>query len=143
MDQLKVEGTIQLCIISVAWMITFQNIVSEDGRLLAIYGDSVYAFRRYLITPFKGAHLTALQTEFNKKMSALRICVEWGFGSVTNMFAFLAFHRNQKVFLQPLAKYWIVGVPFVQLSLLSLWFTNSYVLWNSGPFTRRISLLNL
>ena len=86
------------------------DVHSTDGRLLAIYGDSAYAFRRYLITPFKGANLTDLQTQFNKDMSSLRICVEWGFASITNMFAFLSFHKNQKVFLQPLAKYWIVGV---------------------------------
>ena len=87
------------------------NIMSNDnGRLLAVYGDSAYAFRHYLITPFKGANLTELQSEFNKQMSSLHICVEWGFGCITNLFAFLAFHKNQKVFLQPLAKYWIVGV---------------------------------
>ena len=43
------------------------DIRGQDGSLLALYGDSAYAFRRYLITPFKGAHLTQLQSDFNKK----------------------------------------------------------------------------
>ena len=83
-----------------------------NGQQLAVYGDSAYAFRRYLITPFKGANLAQIQTDFNKEMSRLRICVEWGFGNITNMFAFLSYHKNQKVYLQPVAKYWIAAVLF-------------------------------
>ena len=85
------------------------NITDSNGRQLAIFGDSAYAFRRYLLTPFKGAALTQQQKDFNTNMSSVRACVEWGFSKITNIFAFLSFHKNLKVYLQPVAKYWIVA----------------------------------
>ena len=86
-----------------------KDISSTNGETMCIFGDSAYAFRRYLVTPFKGANLTRMQKDFNCNMSSLRACVEWGFGKITNIFAFLAFHKNHKVYLQPIAKYWIVA----------------------------------
>ena len=85
------------------------NIYSSDGKQLCLYGDTAYAFRTYLVTPFKGSKLDGIQKDFNKNMASLRMCVEWGFGKIVGIFAFLAFHKNQKVYLQPVAKYWIVG----------------------------------
>ena len=85
------------------------NIYSANGQQLSLYGDTAYAFRRYLVTPFKGAQLAHLKKEFNKNMASLRTCVEWGFAKIVGVFAFLAFHKNQKVYLQPVAKYWLVG----------------------------------
>ena len=37
--------------------------------------------------------------EFNKSMSALRVSVEWNFGKVTNLFAFLDFKKNLHLYL--------------------------------------------
>ena len=79
-----------------------QEIYDEYG--LSIYADSAYAFRRYLITPFKGAAISKLEHKFNKNMAAVRGSVEWGFGKIGNNFAFLNFHKNIKVYLQPVAK---------------------------------------
>ena len=84
-------------------------IVDSNNQQLCIYGDSAYALRRYLITPFKGANITQVQHDFNKTMASHRVAVEWGFAKMTQIFAFLAFHHNQKVFLQPITKYWIVA----------------------------------
>ena len=84
-------------------------IVGSNNQQLCIYGDSAYALRRYLVTPFKGANISALQHDFNKNMASVRVAVEWGFAKITQIFAFLAYHHNQKVFLQPIGKYWIVG----------------------------------
>ena len=80
-----------------------------DLKQIAIYGDSAYAFRRYLITPFKGAALTRLQTDFNTNMASVRESVEWGFSKMCTLFAFIDYHKNNKVYLQPVAKYYLVA----------------------------------
>ena len=80
-----------------------------NGDQMCIYGDSAYAARTYLLTPFKGANISALETKFNGNMSKVRTCVEWGFGKICTNFAFLNFHKNLKVRLQAVAKYYLVG----------------------------------
>ena len=57
----------------------------------------------------KGANLTVSQQEFNSHMSKVRVCVELEFGKITQYFAFLDFKKNLKIFLQPVAKYYLVG----------------------------------
>ena len=89
------------------------DIVDDDNNQLAIYGDSAYAFRRYLVTPFKGANLSQLQHDFNANMSAMRASVEWGFAKMFSEFAFLDYHKNLKVYLQPVAKYYFVGAVLI------------------------------
>jgi hypothetical protein len=49
------------------------------------------------------------QKEFNKNMSNVCVSVEWGFGKIAQYFAFLDFKENQKILLQPIAKYYLVG----------------------------------
>ena len=89
------------------------NQVSEvydtDGNQMCIYGDSAYAARSYLLTPFKGSNLSPLETQFNGNMAKVRTCVEWGFGKICGNFAFLDFHKNLKARLQAVAKFYIVG----------------------------------
>jgi nuclease HARBI1 len=63
-----------------------------------------------LITPHKGGNLSSEQTDFNKEMSQVRLAVEWGFGKVLSIFAFLDFKKNQKILLSPIGKYYTVGV---------------------------------
>lgn len=70
-----------------------------------LYGDKGYPLKPNLITPFTVNRLTPAQQQFNTKMSKLRICVEWEFGEIFEQFAFLDFKKNQKIFLQPVAKY--------------------------------------
>ena len=86
-----------------------RNIHDSNGKQLALYADSAYSFRRYLITPFKGSNLSKLEKKFNKNMAKVRGAVEWGFGKISNNFAFLEFHRNMKVYLQPVAKLMYTG----------------------------------
>ena len=43
-------------------------------------------------------------------MSAVRICVEWGFGKVISNFAFMDFKKNLHIYLQPLGKMYFVAV---------------------------------
>ncbi|KAG2193789.1 hypothetical protein INT47_009931 [Mucor saturninus] len=60
------------------------------GELYAIYGDPAYVESDILIKPFRtGAQMHRLDKEANYVMSKLRIIVEWEFGHVANLFAFL------------------------------------------------------
>lgn len=43
-------------------------------------------------------------------MSKVREAVEWGFGEVVRQFAFLDYHKNQKVLLQPVGIFYTVGI---------------------------------
>jgi len=43
-----------------------------------IYGDAGYPQKSYLMNPFDGAYVGELEGEFNKPMSACRICVQMG-----------------------------------------------------------------
>ena len=75
-----------------------------------LYGDPAYPLRQHLLTPYRGAMLTPAQELFNKKMSKVRESVEWALCKVIQYFAFLDFRKNQKVLLQPIVKYYAVGV---------------------------------
>ena len=74
-----------------------------------VYGDPAYGISRHIKAPFRGAHLTPLQPQFNSDMSKVRASVEWGFGKISQYFAYLDFHKNLKVLLQPVGKYYAVG----------------------------------
>ncbi len=75
-----------------------------NGQQLALFGDGGYANCPWLHTPFRG-QMTQEQTAFNEMMSSVHISVEWGFAKVKTLFAFTNFYCNQKLFLQPLGKY--------------------------------------
>ena len=79
------------------------------GRKFAVYGDPAYPIRTYLLSPFGGANLNVAQMEFNRRMSSVRECVEWEFGNILRLFAFLDFRKDLKVLLSPVAKYYMVG----------------------------------
>lgn len=55
------------------WMGTALNV---HGIRYVIYGDSGYAQRFYLATPFMGSNLSSAEKEFNKAMSASRETVK-------------------------------------------------------------------
>jgi hypothetical protein len=76
---------------------------------LCLYGDSAYPLSPYLMCPYKGAVLTQEQEAFNRGMSSGRECVEWMFGKIVQEFAFVDFKKNQKLYLQPVGKYYLVA----------------------------------
>lgn len=86
-----------------------RRITLPNGEPYVIYGDPAYGLSRNILSPFRGAHLTTGEQEFNKSMSRVRICVEWGFSKILQYFAFLDFKKNQKVLLQPIGKYFLVA----------------------------------
>ncbi|KAH9110594.1 hypothetical protein AeMF1_014649 [Aphanomyces euteiches] len=75
-----------------------------------VYGDPAYPLRPLLISPYKGARLTSAQASFNKKMSSVRVSVEWCFAGILRDWAFLNYKKNLKVFLSPVAKMYLIGV---------------------------------
>ena len=85
------------------------QVYDTDGNQMCIYGDSAYAARSYLLTPFKGSNLSQLETQFNANMAKVRTCVEWGFSKICSNFAFLDFLKNLKARLQAVAEFYIVG----------------------------------
>jgi hypothetical protein len=86
---------------------------TPDGRPLFIYGDPAYSVSAHVLSPYKGAAVTAEQSIFNSAMSHCREPVEWCFKEVTQQFPFLDFSRNQKILLSPCGLFYLVGMLLV------------------------------
>lgn len=86
-----------------------RHMTTPNNEVYCVYGDPAYPLTPYIIPPFKGAVLSANQARFNKRMSSVRICVESGFGKLLNLFAFLDYKKNHKLYLQPIGKYYKVA----------------------------------
>lgn len=86
-----------------------RHMTTPNNEVYCVYGDPAYPLTPYIIPPFKGAVLSANQARFNKRMSSVRICVEWGFGKLLNLFAFLDYKKTHKLYLQPIGKYYKVA----------------------------------
>ena len=85
-----------------------QHSFGPNGNSLCIYGDPAYPLRPQLQAPFKGAHITPLQKQWNKSMSSVRVSVEWIFGDIANYFKFLDFRKNLKIKLSAVGKMYLV-----------------------------------
>ena len=84
------------------------------GDMYRLYGDPAYSLSNHLITP----HRNAKKKEdifFNEILALVRVAVEWSFGKVLQYFAFTDFSKNQKLLLQPVAKYYIVSVALTNM----------------------------
>lgn len=81
------------------------------GHHYCLYGDPAYPLRPLLLKPYGGTCLTDAQQAFNKSMSSVRQAVEWGFGKIVGLFAFVDFKKNQKVFVQNVPRmYKVTGI---------------------------------
>ena len=85
-----------------------RNSFSSTGQPLCVYGDPAYPLRVHLQGPFKGAHLTPIQREFNTSMSEVRTSVEWVFGEIVDYFSFLDFKKDLKIGLSAVGKMYTV-----------------------------------
>ncbi|ETM40290.1 hypothetical protein L914_13729 [Phytophthora nicotianae] len=83
--------------------------LSYGEKHFVIYGDPAYAQNNHIVAPFKGVVLSDDEKEFNKRMSSVRVIVEWGFGKIARYWAFVDFHKNQKLLLQRVGKMYTVG----------------------------------
>lgn len=75
-----------------------ERITKPDGEPYVVYGDPAYGISRHIKAPFRGAHLTPLQQQFNSDMSKVRASVELGFGKISQYFAYLVFSKIWKSF---------------------------------------------
>lgn len=80
-----------------------------NGEPYVLYGDPAYGLSRNILSPYRGMNLSPQENDFNKAMSSVRVSVEWTFGKLVQYFAFLDFKKNQKILLQPIGKYYLVG----------------------------------
>jgi hypothetical protein len=82
----------------------------EDGTPMQIYGDPAYGVNRHLISPFQGARLDPRQQLFNKRMSRVRIVVEWVFKEVIQQFQYFSLKTGQRVLLSNIGLQFKVAV---------------------------------
>ena len=87
-------------------------LTTPNGQPYVLYGDSAYGINANILSPFRGQQLTQAEHKFNRLMSGVRVSVEWSFGKIAQLFAFLDFKKNQKILLQPVGKYYIVRALF-------------------------------
>lgn len=100
---------------------------APDGTPLQIYGDPAYGVTRHLLSPFQGASLTPEQQNFNRRMSAVRIVVEWVFKDIgQQLFPFLSYVPNQRHLQQR------VGLQFITATLLY----NAHICLHGGQITQ-------
>ena len=85
------------------------HMTRPNNETYCVYGDPAYPLSPYIISPFRGGVITANQARFNKRMSKVRVSVEWGFNKLISIFAFLDYKKNQKLYLQPVGKYYKVA----------------------------------
>nr|XP_050030581.2 uncharacterized protein LOC126526913 [Dermacentor andersoni] len=80
-----------------------------QGHSYCIYGDPAYPLRPLLLKPYSGTSSSGHQLLFNKEMSEVRQAVEWGFGKIAALFAFVDFRKNQKLYRQNLPQMYKVS----------------------------------
>ena len=103
-----------------------------------VFGDPVYGISRHIISPFRGVNLTEQQKRFNTRMSEVRVSVEWGFGKITQHFAYLDFKRDLKVLLQPVAKYYVVGALLINCHTCLYGSVTGVLFWFGTTIIRKI-----
>jgi nuclease HARBI1 len=69
------------------------------------YGDPAYGLSPHLQSPCKGALATEEQAKFNTSMSAVRQAVEWLFGKVVSLWAFVDFKKIKSLAYNKLARF--------------------------------------
>ena len=109
MVQLQEDVTMLSCSMKVICYLGYKQSL-DHPQIFALYGDPAYPLRQHILAPYRRAVITRDQELFNREMSKVRVSVEWAFGKVVQYFAFLDFKKNLKVLLQPVGKYYVVGV---------------------------------
>ncbi|KXS13155.1 hypothetical protein M427DRAFT_100778, partial [Gonapodya prolifera JEL478] len=76
-----------------------------------IYGDPAYLpGGAHLAGPWKLAHLTAEQQEYNSRNRAVCVSIDWALEKPATLFAFLNYYRSLKVELSPVGTYYCIGI---------------------------------
>lgn len=74
-----------------------------------LYGDLVYPVKRWLLRPYKSNALSREQLEFNRRVSSVRVAVEWIFGAIASQWGFLDFEEILKIGLFPIGMLYIIA----------------------------------
>lgn len=85
-----------------------QRVAWINGSPLCLYGDPAYPLNLHLLAPFREVQLTQQMASFNQRMSAVRVSVEWMFGTITNYYKFMDFKNQLKIGLSPVGKMYLV-----------------------------------
>ena len=86
------------------------HMTTADGRIFSVYGDPAYPLSDgHILAPYRGGVISRNQMIFNKRISSVCIWV-WGFGKVLSLFAYLDLKKIQKLYLQPVGKYYAIAV---------------------------------
>lgn len=86
-----------------------------NGKRYVIYGDPAYGINDVIVAGFKGATLTQEQAEFNRRMSSVRVSVEWGFGIVLRLWPQVDYKSTQKLWACAVGKMYQVAVLLTNL----------------------------
>ena len=81
-----------------------------QGNSLCLYGDPAYGHSQNLIAPFGGASLSREKEMFNRRMSRVRVSVEWTFGKVLQYFSYTDYTKNQRLLQRPLGQQYFVSM---------------------------------
>ncbi|KAH9157384.1 hypothetical protein AeRB84_000748, partial [Aphanomyces euteiches] len=87
-----------------------------------IYGDPAYGVLDWVFSGYKGPNTTSLERAFNREMSSVRQSVEWSFGRMKSLWAFITYKDQQKIMLQNIGK--VVS--------LAMFLTNCDCCYNGG-----------
>jgi hypothetical protein len=66
-------------------MALFHLLVGANGRLFRLYGDGIYPMMLHLLRPFIAALPGSDEAIFNDVMTAVRVSVEWSFGTSSHL----------------------------------------------------------
>jgi len=84
-----------------------------NGEETFLYGDGAYTLQRGIIGSYRAgpnAELSAQQKLFNTCMSRRRICVEWSFGKVSQLWGYTGYKQGMKLGLSPVGAYYRVAI---------------------------------
>jgi hypothetical protein len=100
-----------------------------------LYRDPAYIVHKFVHHPFrthkKVGHLD--REQFNICMSCGRVCVEWGFGNISQLWSFLDFKKHHKVMKQ------VVGRTYLVCTFL----TNVHTCFNWSEMSTHFGLASL
>ena len=84
-----------------AGMLMESNVLAQMANHMVIYFLFMVTLHTHLVmvTSYRGGAISRNQMIFNKRMSAVRICVEWAFGKVLSLFAYLDLYYAVAVLL--------------------------------------------